>query len=124
MWCLEVIEYLNRQAGKTARKRRAAPFVPAGPENVENWPPFPFPNLGDFNPPGWEQTQSWFCDKTGWGRSDELALTWEQLKKRLQCYIMENPTHGFAITEEGQFQLYVTAFRPVGDEHENLPQDL
>ena len=115
MWCLETINYLNRQAGKKARKRGKSPFVPAGPEKVENWPPFPFPNLGDYNPPGWEQTQSWFCDKTGWGESSEPALTVQQLKNELQEYIAENPGHGFAIVEEGQFQLYVSAFRPVED---------
>jgi hypothetical protein len=115
MWSLETINYLNRQAGKKARKRGKSPFVPAGPENVENWPPFPFPNLGDFNPPGWEQTQSWFVDKTGLGERWEPALTWQQLKNELQEYIAENPGHGFAITEEGQFQLYITAFRPVED---------
>lgn len=114
MWCLEVIDYLNRQAGKKARKRGAAPFVPAGPENVDNWPPFPFPNLGDYTPPGWDRTEeSWFVDKTGWGRPDEPALTLEQLKGRLRCYVMENPGHGFGIIEEGQCQLYIGAFRPV-----------
>jgi len=114
MWSLEVIDYLNQEAAKEARKRGATPFVPAGPENVENWPPFPFPNLGNFDPPGWEHTEeSWFVDKTGCGEPWESALTWEGLKGQLQNYIAENPGHGFAITEEGQFQLYVTAFRPV-----------
>jgi hypothetical protein len=113
MWSLEVINYLNRKAARKARKRGATPFVPAGPENVENWPPFPFPNLGSYDPPGWKRTEeNWFVDKSGWGRSNEPALTWDGLKQHLQEYIAENPGHGFAITEEGQFQLYITAFRP------------
>ena len=45
MWSLETLNYLNRQVGKKARKRGKSPFVPAGPENVGNWPPFPFPAL-------------------------------------------------------------------------------
>ena len=53
MWSLEVIDYLNQQAVKKARQRSATPFVPDGPEAVESWPPFPFPNLGDYDPPGW-----------------------------------------------------------------------
>jgi len=53
MFSLAVIHHLNQQAARKARKRGAKPFVPAGPENVENWPPFPFPNLGDFDPPKW-----------------------------------------------------------------------
>jgi len=112
MWGLGTINYLNQQAARKARKRRRTPFVPAGPEAVEGWPPFP--SLGDYDPPGWERTEeSWFVDKTGWGRNDEPALTLEQLKRQLQEYIVVNPGHGFGITEEGQFQLYVTAFRPV-----------
>ena len=111
MWSLEVIDHLNQQAAREARQRGAAPFVPAGPEAVENWPPFPY--LGDYDPPGWDRTEeSWFVDKSGWGQEWEPALTWERLKQQLQEYIAENPWHGFAITEEGQFQLYITAFRP------------
>ena len=114
MWSLAVIDYLNQQAAREARQRSATPFVPDGPEAVESWPPFPFPNLGDYDPPGWERTdESWFVDKTGWGQEWEPATTWDRLKDQLREYIAENPGHGFAITEEGQFQLYVTAFRPV-----------
>ena len=70
MWSLAVIDYLNQQAAKKARQRSATPFVPDGPEAVESWPPFPFPNLGDYDQPGWERAdESWFVDKTGWGRS-------------------------------------------------------
>jgi hypothetical protein len=114
MFSLEVINYLNQQAARKARRHRQKPFVPSGPGAVDAMPPFPFPSLGDFDPPEWERTDdSWFCDKTGWGRADEPALTIVQLKHQLRCYIAENPGHGFAITEEGQFQLYVTAFLPV-----------
>jgi hypothetical protein len=116
MFSLEVIYHLNQQAAKKARKSRKTPFVPDGPKEVENWPPFPFPLLGDYDPPGWERTgDTWFCDKSGWGEPGEPALTWEQLKNQLQDYIAEHPGHGFGITEEGQFQLYVTAFRPIED---------
>jgi hypothetical protein len=103
MWSLEVIDYLNQQAARKARKRHKTPLVPDGPEAVEDWLPLPFPSLGNYDPPGWERTEdSWFVDKTGWGRPDEPALTWDQLKDQLQEYIAENPAHGFAITEEGQ----------------------
>ena len=116
MFSLETINYLNQQAARKAHKRRKTPFVPDSPQALDAMPPFPFPSLGDYEPPGWERTdESWFCDKTGWGRTDEPALTIERLKRQLQAYIVENPGHGFGITEEGQFQLFVTAFRPVED---------
>jgi hypothetical protein len=113
MFSLAVIHHLNQQAARKARKRGAKPFVPAGPENVDNWPPFPFPNLGDYDPPGWERTEeSWFVDKTGWGEPWEPALTWDRLKDQLREYIAQNPGHGFGIVEEGEFQLYIGAFCP------------
>jgi len=65
------------------------------------------------DPLSWERTEeSWFVDKSGWGQEWEPALTWNRLKDELREYIAHNPRHGFGITEEGQFQLYVTAFRP------------
>jgi hypothetical protein len=41
-------------------------------------------------------------------------MTHRRLKQVLRDYIEENPDHGFAITEEGQFQCVVSAFKPVG----------
>jgi hypothetical protein len=78
------------------------------------WPPIPFPNLGSLEPDGWERTDAlWFVDKTGYGHDGEAALTVEQFKRELRHYVHENPGHGFAITEEGEFQVYVSAFRRV-----------
>ena len=75
---------------------------------------FRFPSLGYLEPDGWEKTdQTWFVDKTGHGHDWEPALTVEQFKRELRGYIGTNPGRGFAITEEGPFQVYVTAFRPM-----------
>jgi hypothetical protein len=69
-------------------------------------------SLGEYEPHGWERTgQSWFVDKSGWSEPWDLALAWDRLKVELQDDIAEKPDHGFGITEEGQFQLYVSAFR-------------
>ena len=110
----ETIRALNEQAAAEAAEKQRVPFVPDGPDDAERWPPFPFPNLGDHRPPGWEITDgSFFVDKTGLGRPTEVALTVERFRNLLRDYIAENPGHGFAITEEGPFQLVVSAMKKV-----------
>ena len=76
--------------------------------------PFFCPNIGYFVPVGWEKTDAnWFVDKTGVGEPWEPALTWKQFRQRLTGYILRHPGHGFAITEEGEFQVVVSAFKKV-----------
>jgi len=116
MWSLEMLDYLNREAARKARNAKREPFVPSL-KDIENFPPFPFPNLGPYVPAEWARVEdaTWFVDSSGWGRSDEPALTDEQLKAELRQYVAENPDHGFAIVECGQFQCYVGAFRPAAE---------
>lgn len=114
MMSLEAIRHLNANVAVEAAERELVPYVPASAEEVDYWPPIPFPNLGYLQPDGWETTdQTWFVDKTGHGHDWEPALTVEQFKRQVRAYLMENPGHGFGITEEGQCQVYVTAFRPM-----------
>ena len=80
-------------------------------------PPFPFPFLGDYVPHGWEKLEDeLFVDKTGMGADYESALTVEQFKAECIRLYRENYPSGvaFAITQEGQFQLYVGVYRYVG----------
>jgi hypothetical protein len=114
MMSLTAIVALNEEIAVKAAQEGRLPFVPVGPDDVDRWATFPFPNLGPYEPAGWEQTEtSWFVDKTGVGYPSEPALTVAQFKNELRRYIAENPGHGFAITEEGPFQLYVSAFRRI-----------
>ena len=114
MWSLEVINYLNGEAAREAKRKQKGPTVPTLDE-IDNFPPFPFPHLGPFVPEGWEQVEdaNWFVDSSGWGRDDEPALSVRRFKNELRAYVEEHPDHGFGIIEAGQFQLYVAAFRPV-----------
>jgi len=76
-------------------------------EDRDHFPPFPFPNIGDFRPKGWELTESYFVDSSGFGSDNEPALTVRQFLKKLQ------DGFGYAIIEEGQFQVYVGEFKKV-----------
>lgn len=71
------------------------------------------PNFGDYVPEGWERRDEetwWFVDKSGFGAEDEPCLTFNQFLDALEAYHEDHPGHGFAIVEEGQFQLYVAPF--------------
>lgn len=112
MMGIEAIRALNQQAAIEAAELQVVPLIPFSVDDVDDWPPFPFPNCGDFVPHGWEITEAgWFVDATGVGQSWESALTVEQFKTELRKYISANPGHGFAITDEGPFQVVVSAFR-------------
>ena len=50
-------------------------------------------------------------DKSGWGGSNEPALTIGELCSLIRA----NPTLGWAVVEEGQFQVVVAAFRRATD---------
>jgi hypothetical protein len=116
MWSLDTIRALNAEAGQRARRfrKKNAPFLLEEVEQLEEMPPFPFPNLGDAADEiceGHDKLDSVFCDHSGFGTVGEPALTPEQLKLRLK-HLLE--THGpilLGITEQGEFQLYVGVWR-------------
>lgn len=91
-----------RQARKAARLQKR-PYM-FEEEDRETFPPFPFPNIGNYRPKGWTLINDFMVDKTGFGASDEPALTTDQLLRRLKA------GHGYAIIEEGQFQLVLGEF--------------
>jgi len=101
------------------------PYLIQSKEEMEGWPPFPFPNLsdpeefgGDFVVPeveGWELERQLFCDSSGLGREHEPSLTVGQLKRELKV------GYGYAIIARGPFQVYLGEFTPLAtakSEHE------
>lgn len=66
-----------------------------------NFPPFPFPYLGDYQPKGWRKTAEYFVDSSGFGSEGEPALTIGGFIKKLKVGF------GYAITSAGQFQVHV-----------------
>ena len=66
---------------------------------------FKCPSFGYYRPSGWEVTNEFFVDNSGFGSEEESALTAEQFIE----YIKEG--YGYAITEEGQFQIRITEFK-------------
>ena len=113
----DVLQAVNDEAAAEAAKKNRVPYVPHDDAEAERWPPFPFPNLGSYIPPGWELTKdTFFVDKTGFGSGHERAFTGEQFKQLIIDHIANNPRAGYAIIEEGPFQLVVGAMRRVREE--------
>ena len=113
MMSLDVLVAVNNDIARKAAREGLVPYVPASANEVES--PFAFPNIGTLKPRGWKRAgQTWFVDKTGHGETWEPALTWQQFRRQLAGYLLRHPSHGFAITEEGEFQVVVSAFRKIG----------
>jgi hypothetical protein len=112
MMSLEVLAAVNNQIAREAAREGLVPYIPASADEVES--PWFLPNIGYLQPRGWARAgASWFVDKTGVGEPWEPALTWQQFRKRLTGYILRHPQDGFAITEEGEYQCVVSAFKRV-----------
>ncbi len=110
MMSLEVLEAVNNEIARQAAREGLVPYVPASADEATS--PFFCPNIGTLKPRGWTKTSaSWFVDKTGHGESWELALTWREFRRQLAGYLLRHTRHGFAITEEGECQVVVSAFR-------------
>jgi hypothetical protein len=112
---------VNAEIAAEAAQKSRVPYVPFDADEPQHWPPFPFPNLGSYIPPGWELTEhNWFIDKTGRGREYEPALTWPRFKALLLDHIAKHPDHGYAIIEEGPFQAVIGAMRQVREQVTNV----
>lgn len=114
MFGLDVIEKMNSEAAAAARSGHKQPYVPTLSE-IDDFPPFPFPQLGKHVPAGWERLDdvTWFVDASGDGRPGEPALTAAEFQAALREYAQENPSHGYAVVDAGPFQVYVGAYQPV-----------
>ena len=113
MMSIDVLIAVNNEIAQQAARKGLVPYVPTSADEATT--PVFCPNIGSLKPRGWRKTgQSWFVDKTGHGETWEPALTWRQFRQRLAGDLLRHPQHGFAITEEGECQVVVSAFRRVG----------
>ncbi len=100
MMSLNQIQYESRAAAAKASREGKRPFIVEA-EDLKAMPPFPFPFIGSYVPNGWEKVEDYFVDSSGFGQPGEPALTIEQFLPRLKM------GRGYAVTEAGQFQLYI-----------------
>lgn len=99
------IEQIIAQGDEASVKADAKKLQPLVANSNGDEDIFKCPSFGYYRPSGWEVTNEFFVDNSGFGSANELALTSEQFTK----FIKEG--YGYAITEEGQFQLRITEFK-------------
>lgn len=110
MMDLATLRRMNDAAVAKAKRLRQTPYVIRSTRALNNMPPFPFPNIGSFVPEGWREEEDLrlFVSKTSVDSGP--ALSTSQLCKRLHELRAQNPKYGYAIVDEGQFQLYIGVF--------------
>lgn len=111
MFSLEVIRAMNKEAGDHARIEGTQPYLLTTAQQLKGMPPFRFPNIGDMKIKN-ELITTLFCDKSGFGSSDEPALTTRQLIQTLTDLLETRGPLLIAIVEDGQFQLYLNIWKP------------
>jgi len=97
---LKEIQAASRKAARDSTKAKLIPYIVEA-EDIDNMPPFPFPFIGYRVPRGWKKLTEHFVDSSGFGQPGERAMTVGELLDKLVV------GHGYAITEVGQFQVYV-----------------
>lgn len=116
-WDYEILVKTNAQA--RARLKELGEEVP-GPTLFEaGFDPRELqgiPHLGTEEVGGFEYIEGLFVDASGFGATDEPALTFDQFRGEVQRLIREqNGQVWLAITEAGQFQVRVGAWRKADD---------
>lgn len=104
MMSLQSIESLSRQAARKAAAKHKTPYIWEQDDQDNPILPLPFPFIGDYVPAGWQKVGEYFADCSGYGDDDEPALSLNQFLEKLQI------GKGYAITEAGEFQVYVGEF--------------
>jgi len=96
---------MSQEAARKAARLHKVPYI-VWPQDLEGWKAghinsLPFPFLGSYVPKGWKMVNEYFVDLSGFGAPGEPALTLKQFIDKVRV------DYGYAITEAGQFQVYI-----------------
>lgn len=122
MMSLSTIKKMSDEAAVKAARLNRKPYVPFDTDEIENYPPYPFPNIGSHNPPGWEEVEDedghplrLFVDISGVDPHGP-AMGEDRLKNKLvELEEVGEGKYGYAIVEVGQFQCYIGVFKKNGE---------
>jgi hypothetical protein len=103
MMDLQTISRLSREQARRAARLHKKPYL-FEEEDRGIGCFINFPNIGDYRPKDWELGETYFVDKFGF-EYDGRALSHKMLAERLKA------GYGYAIIEEGEFQLVVGEFK-------------
>lgn len=110
MLSLECIQSESRKAERKAAREHKRPYI-VTEDQLARWQAgefrgFPFPYTGGHTPRGYKKTEEYFVDSSGFGAPGELALTVREFISKIK------PGYAYALSEVGQFQVYVQEYRP------------
>ena len=105
MMSLETIRSLSARRARESARARVQPLVLEAGDSVRG-----IPFIGSRTPRGWKRVAEHFVDSSGFGSPNEPAMTGDAFQR----LVADRPGHGWAITEAGQFQVYVTEFIRTG----------
>jgi hypothetical protein len=110
------IRELAQDAARAAQDAGTRPASTADPEFLHKLltDTLEVPFLGEYVPEGWVKSDldDLFVDSSGWGSPGEPALTLDAFKEKLAGYAKTGDTYGFGVSQAGQFQVYVSIYRP------------
>lgn len=125
MMSLEAIRYFEKLAALSAMVEGEEPYHPFDAQEPLGWSRgIPIPNLGGYRPEGWELVGVAFVDKMGFDLDDAggPAMSVNQFKVWAHDILLYDPTAGFALIQEGQFQVHIGYFtqgKPAPEEEWN-----
>jgi len=100
MLSLEYIKSESQKAARKAAREKKLPYIiEAEDMPFDKFSAFPY--LGTYIPKGWKKITDHFVDSSGFGSDSEPAMSIKQFQSKLVV------GHGYAVTEAGQFQVYV-----------------
>lgn len=105
MMSIAAIVELSDQAAVKARKAHKIPFIFDSLADVDR-NLRRIPNLGSYVPEGWKLEEYWTVNKDG-SSDGGPALSLDSLRREITTRL----DRGFALIEEGEFQVVVGAFR-------------
>jgi hypothetical protein len=111
MWSTNVINDLSREYGIAARRKNRTPFVPWDAAEVASLGgESKIPNLGDYRPVGWDLVEDLLVDS--WGHDPDDADGPALSQNGFKAYMVEHlaESFGYAVIEQGQFQVVVGVF--------------
>ena len=114
MMSLATIKAMSAEVAQEAADEGRKPMA-IWPEDLE--PPFNCPNIGSLDVSAeFEEITNLFCDSSGMGAEDEPALSPGQLVASVKALCEEHKpdTLYWAITEAGQFQVYISVYKERG----------
>ena len=113
----QIVRLSDEHAERAAKEKRV-PYIPFDAAEVDRWETLPISWLGSHRPKGWELEKYYTCDKSGHGYEHEIALTVRGTKEMVKREMAKPGTRGFAVIEEGPFQIVIGVFRRIDGEEQ------